>query len=372
MSPRYEYEFVRLEQSRTGSLRCRCPAKRLATHTRMSSTNTRARVGAGADFCPRHQYRRHCGLFRADFRAARRVNLWSKLELPTKTLPIGPAVAQNLVKPRRLPKTVYEVQRADGVASEKAILVRVILPGQTAGDDPLDEMTGLAKTAGTRIVSGLMQRREAPDVTTYLGKGKVEELKALVEHHDADVVIFDNDLAPSQTRNLEQTARRQGARPHRADPRHLRQQRPDVRSPPGGRAGPARVFAAAAEADVDPPVAHQDGHRHARPRRKAARRGPPARREADPRPARPSCTAIERRKERQVASRSDRLTVSLVGYTNAGKSTLMNALTGAGVLAAGQAVRHARHPHPPLAAAELGAGAACPTRSASSATCRTA
>ncbi len=53
----------------------------------------------------------------------------------------------------------------------------------------------------------------------------------------------------------------------------------------------------------------------------------------------------------------DRMTVSLVGYTNAGKSTLMNALTGADVLAAGRAVRHARHAHAPLAVARLGAGA---------------
>ena len=58
-----------------------------------------------------------------------------------------------------------------------------------------------------------------------------------------------------------------------------------------------------------------------------------------------------------MAARSDRMTVSLVGYTNAGKSTLMNALTGADVLTRGQAVRHARHAHPPLAAARLGAGA---------------
>ena len=74
---------------------------------------------------------------------------------------------------------MYELQRAEGVASEKAVLVRVILPGQIVGDDPLDELTGLVQTAGARIVSGLVQRRETPDVTTYLGKGKVEELKSV-------------------------------------------------------------------------------------------------------------------------------------------------------------------------------------------------
>ena len=63
--------------------------------------------------------------------------------------------------------------------------------------------------------------------------------------------------------------------------------------------------------------------------------------------------AIERRKEREVAARRDRMTVSLVGYTNAGKSTLMNALTGADVFVAGRAVRHARHAHAPLATAAI-------------------
>ena len=72
---------------------------------------------------------------------------------------------------------LHEIERSDGVASEKAVLVRVILPDQIVGDEPLDELAGLAKTAGTRIVGGLIQRREKPDVTTYLGKGKVEELK---------------------------------------------------------------------------------------------------------------------------------------------------------------------------------------------------
>ena len=95
-----------------------------------------------------------------------------------------------------------------------------------------------------------------------------------------------------------------------------------------------RVLAAAAQADVDPLVAHQDGHRHARPWRKAARSRPPARREAD------SATCKRRARQDRSAARSaksprrsDRMTVSLVGYTNAGKSTLLNALTGADVLA---------------------------------------
>ncbi len=68
--------------------------------------------------------------------------------------------------------------------------------------------------------------------------------------------------------------------------------------------------------------------------------------------------AIERRKQREVAARSERMTVSLVGYTNAGKSTLMNRLDGRRRAGREQAVRHARHAHPALAVARLGPGVA--------------
>ena len=98
---------------------------------------------------------------------------------------------------------VYEIEREKSIASESAIVVRVMLPSDSLEEDPLSELIGLAKTAGAQVVAGVTQRRDAPDVSTYLGKGKVEEVKLLVETHQADVVIFDNDLSPGQTRNLE-------------------------------------------------------------------------------------------------------------------------------------------------------------------------
>ena len=98
---------------------------------------------------------------------------------------------------------VYDQERTFGIASENAVLVRVILPGQHFDDDPLEELEGLSTTAGTTVVAGLTQRREKPDITSFVGKGKLDELKLLVDTHDADVVIFDNDLSPGQTRNLE-------------------------------------------------------------------------------------------------------------------------------------------------------------------------
>ena len=94
--------------------------------------------------------------------------------------------------------------RSKSVQSERAVVVGVLLHAPVDEHGPLDEIRGLAESAGAEVVAELTQRRESPDQTTYLGKGKVKELAGLVAHHDADVVIFDNDLSPAQTRNLEQ------------------------------------------------------------------------------------------------------------------------------------------------------------------------
>ncbi|MFV2067233.1 MAG: GTPase HflX [Pirellulales bacterium] len=227
---------------------------------------------------------------------------------------------------------MYELKRAGGIASEAAVLVGVILPDRPGDEEPLDELSRLAETSGARVVGRLTQRRQVPDRTTYLGRGKVEELKSLVAATDADVILFDNDLSPAQTRNLEKASEVKvldrtelildifagRARSHEARlavelaqlqyslPRlkrmwtHLSRMKMGI-----GMRGPGEK-----QLEVD--------------RRLVERRISDLRRELD---------TIHRRKERQVAGRSDRRTVSLVGYTNAGKSTLLNQLTGSDVRA---------------------------------------
>ena len=96
-----------------------------------------------------------------------------------------------------------EIERNQGVQCESAILVGVFLSDRANDDEALDELAGLAETAGAEVVGRLTQRRDTPDVTTYLGKGKLEQLERMVRATDASVVIFDNDLASAQIRNLE-------------------------------------------------------------------------------------------------------------------------------------------------------------------------
>src|SRR5687768_9395219 len=97
-----------------------------------------------------------------------------------------------------------QIQREElKVASEKAVLVGVILPGRYVDErDPLGELRALAETAGARVVGEMIQRREKPEGRTFLGKGKVEELTNLIKMVGATIVIFDNELAPAQIRNL--------------------------------------------------------------------------------------------------------------------------------------------------------------------------
>jgi GTP-binding protein HflX len=218
------------------------------------------------------------------------------------------------------------------VRRERAVLVSVLLPGQNRDPrDPLNELYGLATTAGATVVDTLTQKRQRPDAGTYLGHGKVEELRALTAACQADVVIFDNELSPAQIRNLELAT----------DTKVL--DRTEVI---------LDIFASRAqthEARLQVELAQLE---YALPRLKRmwthlsrmeggiGMRGPGEQQlEEDRRivdrkivELRRKIKLIQSRKEREVHSRAGEHTVAIVGYTNAGKSTLMNALTGADVL----------------------------------------
>ena len=197
---------------------------------------------------------------------------------------------------------------------------------------PLEELEGLAEAAGTQVVGKLTQRREAPDAATYLGKGKVEELGRLADAEMADVIIFDNDLSPGQTRNLEKAT---GVKV--LDRTELildifasRAQTHEARL--AVELAQLEYSDAAAEADVDAPLAAGARRRRpARPGRKAVGSRPPPGREADQRSRASNCTPSNTAGSARWPPGATQMTVSLVGYTNAGKSTLLNALTGADV-----------------------------------------
>ncbi|MHB1851223.1 MAG: GTPase HflX [Acidimicrobiales bacterium] len=217
---------------------------------------------------------------------------------------------------------------------ERIVLVGVVLPGTDAEEVEanLDELAQLVGTAGADVVARTVQRRSRPDPATFIGRGNAHELAELAEQVDADTVVFDDELSPAQQRNLEKLLGRtaidrtavildifaQNARSpegraqvelallHYRLPR-LRGRGRELSQQAGGigTRGPGET-----QLQVD--------------RRRLLRRV--HRLEADLR-------EVDRTRQLQRRSRSrGRLReVALVGYTNAGKSTLLNQLTDAGV-----------------------------------------
>ncbi len=225
---------------------------------------------------------------------------------------------------------MHEHYRSESVALEKCVLARLIGPNDAFTENPLDELSGLAQTAGTEVVGGMVQRRESPDPKTFLGKGKVAELKQLVEMHSADLVVFDNDLSPSQTRNLEKAL---GIKVIDRTELIL-----DIFAS-NAQTHEARLAVELAQLEYSLPRLKRMWTHLSRQTMGVGMRGPGEKQlEVDRRlverrihELKIDLQKVEKRKEREVAGRRDYLTVSLVGYTNAGKSTLMNVLTNADV-----------------------------------------
>lgn len=89
---------------------------------------------------------------------------------------------------------------------EKAIIVGLQLKKSQDFDfaSSMDELEGLAEAAGAEVIARLLQNRDRPEASTYIGKGKIEELSRLIEEMEPDLIIFDSELSPVQLRNLEQ------------------------------------------------------------------------------------------------------------------------------------------------------------------------
>ncbi len=224
------------------------------------------------------------------------------------------------------------------IESERAVLAAVRLPGDTYDErDPFGELTSLAEQAGAVVVGTLEQHRQKPESGTYIGSGKLDELKSLCEMLDASTVIFDHELSPKQIAAVERHVERKvldrsevildifasRATTHEAklqvEIAQLEYTYPRLRamwshlerivggSPGGvGTRGPGEQ-----QLEID--------------RRLVQRRKSMLTRELKD---------IQSRKRRSVLSRNqEHLTVGLVGYTNAGKSTLFNTLTRGGAYA---------------------------------------
>jgi len=202
---------------------------------------------------------------------------------------------------------------------ENAILV---------GYNELNELRELAKSAGARIVGEVVQRRQHPDPATYIGKGKVEELRELVLEEGVDVVIFDDDLSPSQANNLEESL----------DTKVV--DRTGLILDIFARRARTKEGKLQVElAQLDYRLTRLAGHRSYLSRLGGGigTRGPgETKLEMDRRQIRHRISTLRDdiehiRKHRQLhreRRRKDRLPlVSLVGYTNAGKSTLFRALS---------------------------------------------
>lgn len=238
-------------------------------------------------------------------------------------------------------------KQADTVVSERAVLVGLILPGQApAGTryDPLAEIAALAEAAGATVAGRVIQKRPKICSATYIGKGKTVELAEYAAAKEADVIIFDNELSPSQIRDIEEVCKIRVI-----DRAELILDIFASRA----RTNEARLQVELAQLEYTAPrlrgmwthlerIAGAGGGTKAGSVGAIGTRGPGERQiEIDRRIVskrvsflKGQLERIDKRKIREVRARGDYFTVSLVGYTNAGKSTLMNALTGAGAYVA--------------------------------------
>jgi GTP-binding protein HflX len=226
------------------------------------------------------------------------------------------------------------------VRKERAILVAAVLRSSSDSDD-LAELTALAESAGAVVVDRFQQKIRSVNPATYVGKGKADQLAGRVRRFKADVVIFDNDLSPAQIRELEDIIRVKvldrselildifatRAKTKQAKlqvelaqleytyPRLTR-----MWSHLDSLAGAGGATAAGVVGGIG---TRGPGEQQLEiDRRLVSKRITDLKREL---------TNIDRRRVREIKARKGLFKICLVGYTNAGKSTLLNTLTDAGV-----------------------------------------
>ncbi|MCU1396467.1 MAG: GTP-binding protein [Ilumatobacteraceae bacterium] len=219
---------------------------------------------------------------------------------------------------------------------ERIVLVSVALPGQTDAqvEASLDELALLIDTAGADEAGRMVQRRDAPDHTWFIGKGKADELKELCLAVDADTVVFDNELKPAQQYNLEKKLGRT-AIDRTAVILDIFAQNAHTLE------GKAQVELALLKYRL-PRLRRGITGNLAQQGAGIGTRGPgETKLEVDRRRIMHRVTKLEhdlvglqhtRDLQRKGRGRSGLAAVAIVGYTNAGKSTLLNQLTQAGVL----------------------------------------
>lgn len=219
----------------------------------------------------------------------------------------------------------------------KAVLVSVLLKGddEAQNEASLLELEQLLKTAGGEVFGIMTQSREAPDVRTCIGEGKVEELKEICENNEIALVVFDRELSPSQIRNLENEL-------------------DDVRVIDRTMlildifalhavSGEGKLQVELAQLKYTIPRLSGKGVELSRLGGGIGTRGPgESKLESDKRHLKHRIAALEQQAEelkknrttmRRQRDRSGIFKFAIAGYTNAGKSTLLNLLTDAGILA---------------------------------------
>src|SRR5712692_1638963 len=221
--------------------------------------------------------------------------------------------------------------------SEKVIAVGVVLPDQTrrVAEEHLDELEKLIQTAGGVVVAKVLAKRDAPDAATWIGSGKAEEIRRLAEKEKVSLIVFDDELSPAQTRNLEKII---GTKVIDRSALIL-----DI------FAGRARSREAQTQVELAqleymlPRLTRAWTHLERQAGGIGTRGVGETQLELDRRIIRNRISRlkeelrkIERTRETQRKGRNEAFVVALVGYTNAGKSTLFNRLTGGDALTVDQ------------------------------------